>query len=256
MATYSGKDVGLLLVQGYNLQTFANAMDQVHRESVLEDVTVFGQQDQTFGYAGLRKASWGIKGFYDDGALASNAAGLGMLATGPGAGLLGLAGNTQGQNAILFAGIIEKNYDRDVKVGMFHHLAAGWSCSGEVDEGIIHAPLAAQTANAHGASINNSGGATGFGAALVLQVTALALGTATNLVIKLQDSADNVTFADVSGGTFTAVTAAPFAQRLVVSGTVRQYTQIAWNWTSGPGGGSSATFAVGFFRGTAANTPK
>jgi hypothetical protein len=79
-----------------------------------------------------------------------------------------------------------------------------------------------------------------FGAQAYLQVTAF---TGTDVTVKIQDSADNVTFADVTGLTFTQVTAAPFTQRLATANTatIRQYLRAV---TVTTGGVTSVTFAV------------
>jgi hypothetical protein len=91
----------------------------------------------------------------------------------------------------------------------------------------------------NGASLDTAA-AVSFGAQLYLQVFAF---VGTDCTIKLQDSADNVTFADVAGGAFTAVTAAPGSQRLQLgaAATVRRYLRIA---TTTAGGFTSVTFAV------------
>lgn len=83
-----------------------------------------------------------------------------------------------------------------------------------------------------------------FGAQCYLQVFAF---TGTDVTIKVQDSADNVTFADVAGMTFTAVTAAPGVQRIATASnqTVRRYLRAA---TTTSGGFTSATFAVAVAR--------
>ena len=61
-----------------------------------------------------------------------------------------------------------------------------------------------------------------FGAQAYLQVTAF---TGTDVTIKIQDSADNVTFADVTSLAFAQTTAAHTAQRISISNTatVRRY---------------------------------
>jgi len=63
--------------------------------------------------------------------------------------------------------------------------------------------------------------------------------TGTNVLISVQDSADNVTFADL-GTVFASVTAAPNAQRIAIAGNVRRYLR-----SSVTGGTfSSVTYAV------------
>lgn len=80
-----------------------------------------------------------------------------------------------------------------------------------------------------------------FGGQAYLQVFAL---TGTSVTVKIQDSADNVTFADVTGLTFTAATVAG-AQRLQTlnSATVRRYVRAISTGTF-----SNAQFAVSFVR--------
>lgn len=83
-----------------------------------------------------------------------------------------------------------------------------------------------------------------FGAQAYLQVTGF---TGTDVTIAIQDSADNVTFANVTGLGFTAVTAANTTQRIATANTatIRRYVRVA---TTTSGGFTSATFAVMFVR--------
>jgi hypothetical protein len=63
-----------------------------------------------------------------------------------------------------------------------------------------------------------------FGAQAYLQLTGF---IGTSVVIKIQDSADNVTFADVTGLAFSSVTASPNFQRIATANTatIRQYVR-------------------------------
>jgi hypothetical protein len=81
---------------------------------------------------------------------------------------------------------------------------------------------------------------TSFGFQAYLQVTAF---TGTDVTVKLQDSADNSTFADLASGAFAQTTAAHTTQRIAVGGTatVRRYVRAT---TITSGGFTSATFAV------------
>ena len=92
------------------------------------------------------------------------------------------------------------------------------------------------TALDYGATI----GATSFGFQAYLQVTAF---TGTDVTVKLQDSADNSTFADLASGAFAQSTAAHTFQRIAVGGTatVRRYVRAT---TITSGGFTSVTFAV------------
>jgi hypothetical protein len=103
----------------------------------------------------------------------------------------------------------------------------------------LTAGLRTDTAATNGASIDTAASAS-FGAQAYLQVTAL---TGTDVTVKIQDSADNSSFADVSGLAFTAVTAAPATQRLATSNTatIRRYLRAV---TTTSAGFTSATFSV------------
>jgi hypothetical protein len=103
----------------------------------------------------------------------------------------------------------------------------------------LTAGLRTDTGATNGTGVDTTASAS-FGAQAYLQVTAF---TGTDVTIKVQDSADNVTFADVTGLTFTAVTAAPYTQRLATTNTatIRRYLRAA---TTTSAGFTSCTFAV------------
>lgn len=87
----------------------------------------------------------------------------------------------------------------------------------------------------------DTGASAAFGAQAYLQVTAL---TGTDFTVKIQDSADNSSFADISPSlVFAATTTARTFQRVSVANTttVRRYVRAI---TTTSGGFTSATFAV------------
>ncbi len=102
------------------------------------------------------------------------------------------------------------------------------------------------TAATNGAAVDDSilGAATAFGAQAYLHVSAV-VGTSVTVVI--QDSADNSTFAPVTGLTFAAVApgGAPQAQRLATANnaTIRRYVRAVTTGTF-----TSATFVVAYSR--------
>lgn len=84
-----------------------------------------------------------------------------------------------------------------------------------------------------------------FGAQAYLQVGAF---SGTDATVKIQDSADNVTFADVAGLAFTQITGgAPYGERIAVSNTttIRRYVRVI---TVTTGGFSSLSFSVNFIK--------
>lgn len=80
-----------------------------------------------------------------------------------------------------------------------------------------------------------------FGGQAYLQVFAPFTGT--DATVKIQDSADNVTFADVAGFSFTQVTAAPTSERIALGGTatLRRYLRAV---TVTTGGFTALSFSV------------
>ena len=102
---------------------------------------------------------------------------------------------------------------------------------GGYDKGLLLSPWVTQGVPGTGSSINN-GAATTNGAVLVVH----AFSDTSSLVINLQDSADNSSFANVSGFTISPTNATAAAYRYPAagtapSGTIRQYTRITWTGT-------------------------
>jgi hypothetical protein len=102
---------------------------------------------------------------------------------------------------------------------------------------LLTAGLRTDTTATNGTSIDTTASAS-FGAQAYLQVTAF---TGTSVTVTIQDSADNSSFANVSGLAFTAVSSAPGSERISISNTstVRRYIRAITSGTF-----SSATFAV------------
>ena len=106
----------------------------------------------------------------------------------------------------------------------------------------LTAGLKTDTTASNGTSIDFGSASTAFGWAAYLHVVAF---TGTSVTVTVQDSADNGTFASLTGGAFTAATAIG-AQRIASSSTtatVRRYVRIATSGTF-----SNAVFAVNFVR--------
>lgn len=104
---------------------------------------------------------------------------------------------------------------------------------------LLTAGLRTDTGATNGASIDTAA-SLAFGAQAYLHVTAF---TGTDATVKIQDSADNVSFADVAGLAFTQITAGPTSERIATGGsaTIRRYLRAV---TVTTGGFSSITFAV------------
>lgn len=248
MAKRGSADVGFLLVDGYSiLGSQTDITDKV--ELVTDEVTALGDAWQFHASAGIRKATFAQNGFFDDGALGNN---LALVAMNGAQRVLNyaVAGNTIGRAFVGFVGALQATYERIATRGKLTLAKASYQSSGQVNtNGVILHALTGETAtsgNTQASYADDNGAASTTGAVGYLQVSALALGGYTSVTVTLQDSADHVTFADISGAVFTTVTAAPAAQALVIAGTIRRYLAAKWAYV---GSGSSPT--VTFFAGLA-----
>lgn len=108
----------------------------------------------------------------------------------------------------------------------------------------LTAGLRTDTVATNGTALDYGAVSTLFGAQAYLHVSSV---VGTSVTVAVQDSADNVTFANVTGLAFTAVTpgAAPSVQRLATgsTATIRRYVRVATTGTF-----SSAVFQVSFAR--------
>lgn len=107
----------------------------------------------------------------------------------------------------------------------------------------LTAGIRTDTAATNGASVDTTASAD-FGAQAYLQVFSF---VGTDATVKLQDSADNVTFTDVAGLAFTQITAGPTSERIAVANTatIRRYVRAI---TVTTGGFTSLSFAVNLIK--------
>lgn len=113
----------------------------------------------------------------------------------------------------------------------------------------LTAGLRTDTAATTGVGVDTLASAS-FGGQAYLQVSAF---VGTDVTVKIQDSADNATFADVAGFNFTQITGgAPLAERIALSNTatLRRYLRAT---TVTTGGFTSLTFAVNVIKNEVAN---
>ncbi|MFC4609723.1 hypothetical protein ACFO9E_18160 [Streptomyces maoxianensis] len=103
----------------------------------------------------------------------------------------------------------------------------------------LTAGLRTDTAATNGTSIDTAASAS-FGAQAYLQVTSF---TGTDCTITIEDSANNSTFAPVTGMAFSEINLGPTTERISIANTatVRRYVRVA---TSTTGGFSSISFVV------------
>lgn len=109
---------------------------------------------------------------------------------------------------------------------------------------LLTAGIRTDTAATNGTAVDGLA-SSAFGLQAYLQMTAF---TGTDVTVKLQDSADNSSFADIASAAFTQITSGtPQWQRIAISNaaTVRRYVRAV---TVTTGGFTSVSFAVSFIR--------
>jgi len=102
----------------------------------------------------------------------------------------------------------------------------------------LTAGVRTDTAATNGASFDGTASSS-FGGSAYLHVRSV---TGTSVTVTLQDSADNSSWANITGGAFTAATTRG-AQRLAITGTVRRYVRAITSGTF-----TNAQFMVAFTR--------
>lgn len=103
---------------------------------------------------------------------------------------------------------------------------------GGMERGNILSPWATQGAGGNSASFDSGVTSTAVGGVFIVQ----AFSDTASLVVNLQDSADNSTFANVSTYNISPVNATAAAYRfpaagVTLTGTIRRYTRVTWTGT-------------------------
>lgn len=227
-----------LYVHGYDLSDDTGGVPQLACPRGTQDVT--GLRSTAFERRELtRDGVLGFTGFWnvDPGGLHE------LASTLPRTDLIATLciGETIGSAA---ASLVALEYDYNATRGADGSLNVGFSSSANgygLDWGeLLTAGLRADTAATNGSALDG-GAATAFGLQAFLHVFSF---TGTSVTVKLQDSADNSSWADITGAGFTAATAVG-AERIQTArnGAVRRYVRAVTTGTF-----TEATFAVGFTR--------
>lgn len=239
----------MAFVHGRNARVYFNAVDlsaymtDANLAASMEpgETTTFGASAKAY-LAGLRDKTFDFAGNYDPAATQMEAAlavDAGVLTYCPGGGA------AIGDLAWL-GSVIGTEYDQSSPVGGI--VAFSWAVQASAGSpvGYVLHPLAEDTNTTTGATRDDTA-ATTTGWAMHLHVPLVDAGS---WVIKLQDaSASNFSdVADVTGGSFTAATAAT-QQRLVsaVGATLRRYVRYTATRTGGAGG-DGITFQLSLSR--------
>ena len=238
MAKYGSNDVGFLLIDGFDVTGVSTSLTDTTTAS-LEETHGLGDSWVEQTATGLRSATLAVDGFYDDASDSVNEA-LAENEQSSRVVCYAYEGNTIHKGMVGHTGAFGGSYTRTASRNELHKASATWTVTGQKDNGQILHALGSESASGTGGA-TNYGAATSDGGAAYLQVTVKS-GTSPTLDVKIRDSADNSTYADLI--TFTQATGVT-AERKTVSGTVNQYTLASWTH-----GGTSPvfTFMAGFAR--------
>lgn len=239
MAFKHGKNTAVLL-GAVDLSPYLNSAD-LATEMAVADTTTYGATWRA-GLPGHAGATVDVGGFYDPTELSLQAF---MLAQLPGVLTYCPAGALAIGDRARLVEAYDLSYSESAPVGGIVAVAASFQAEATVGFGQVLHVLSADTDTTTGAS-KNDGAATSTGWTAHLHVEAVTDGS---WVVKLEDSANNSDWADVTGGTFTAATDAT-AQRLrgaTDTTTLRRYVRYVATRTGGADT-DSITFLLAYSR--------
>lgn len=196
----------------------------------------FGNDDMVY-IAGKLSGQMSVGGLFDAAASASDPTFNEMVNSGTTEVVtVGLGGDAIGDGAYLFNGICT-DYSIQGAANDAVRINASFQGSSAVRNGVMLHPLTARTSTGNFTSVD-SGASSSTGAVANLHVTAF---SGTNVTVKVQDSANDSTWADLI--TFSTVTGA-VSQRATVTGSVDRYLRCIIS----AGTFTSVTFAVAVAR--------
>lgn len=237
MAFKHGKSTSVYL-NAVEISGYLNSVD-LNATTDVADTTTFGATWKN-GLTGAISATADYGGLYDGANAQADL--LPLLAPGV-LTICPVGGATIGNPARLF-NAYDTTYAESVPVGGVVAIAGSWFADGTVGIGDVLHVLGEDTNTTTGSSKDDTA-ATSTGWTAHLHVTAVDAGS---WVVKLEDSANNSAWADVSGGAFTAATTAT-SQRLTgaTGATLRRYVRYTATRTGGAGG-DGITFVLAYAR--------
>lgn len=237
MVRFGAPDTGPALLGGYSIITDLLEITG-KKEATIEESTVLGESVDSYTYLGISKYMDGnLKAFYP-----GNASALLAFELASGALVYGLEGDTIGNPSIAVEGL-RSTISRQAARDALTRIEADFKSASGIHDAVIIANLASRAQAAETTTVDNLA-STSTGSRSYLNLTALTLGGYTNVIIKVRDSTDDISFA--SHATFTARTAIG-SEMVLVTGTVNQYlqTQVVFG---GAGSSESVTYGVSTVR--------
>lgn len=228
----AGKD-NKILFGAYDLTSYFNSAN-FSREQAVNETTTFGSSQATY-IGGIESASASLTGFWDGGSDAVDEelqAIIGSVSATPLSIYQG--GDTAGNKVVLLNSKIQ-NYTIDSSVADAVGISATFTGDNFGNGKSLYA-LTNISATANTTAVD-MGASSSLGGQAFLHCTAH---SSANISVKIQSSADNSSFADVSGFAFTDLSGIT-SERIATTNTVNRYVRLAITVTSG-----SATFSVGY----------
>ena len=231
-----------IYVNGYNMSPYLRNIQAPFTVDTAETST-FGNTFKTY-VPGLTDGSLSLDGIYDGAAAAVDFV-FDAALTGVGTDRFTvlIQGDSYGSSGFGFESTTT-NYQITAGIGDVAQVSLQAQNNMGKERGVTIHPLQQETVdyagNTQDVDLTTASTTTGWSA--YLHITQAA---ATMTAVTIQDSADSTTFANLTGGAFTTLTANS-SQRLVsaAGATVRRYVQVTYDLTT------SATFHVLFCRGT------
>ena len=228
----SGKD-NKILFGAFDLTSYFNSAN-FSREQAVSETTTFGSSQATY-ISSIESATASLTGFWDGGSDAVDEELQAIIGSASATPLsIYQGGDTAGNKVVLLNSKIQ-NYTIDSAVADPVGVSANFTGDSFGNGKSLYA-LTNTSATANTTAVD-FGASSSFGGQAHIHCTA---DSSANISVKIQSSADNVSFADVSGFAFTDLTGAT-SERIATTNTVNRYVRLAITVTSG-----SATFSVGY----------
>ena len=228
----AGKD-NKVLFGAFDLSSYFNSAS-FSREQEVSETTTFGSDQATY-IQSIETATASLGGFWDGGSDAVDEELQAIIGSASATPLsIYQGGDTAGNKVVLLNSRIQ-NYTIDSSVADAVGVSATFTGDNFGNGKSLYA-LTNTSATANTTAVD-FGASSSLGGQAQLHCTAH---SSANISVKIQSSADNSSFADVSGFSFTAISGTT-SERIATTNTVNRYVRLAITVTSG-----SATFSVGY----------
>ena len=228
----AGKD-NKVLFGAFDLSSYFNSAS-FSREQEVSETTTFGSDQATY-IQSIETATASLGGFWDGGSDAVDEELQAIIGSASATPLsIYQGGDTAGNKVVLLNSRIQ-NYTIDSSVADAVGVSATFTGDNFGNGKSLYA-LTNTSATANTTAVDFGASST-LGGQAQLHCTAH---SSANISVKIQSSADNSSFADVSGFSFTAISGTT-SERIATTNTVNRYVRLAITVTSG-----TATFSVGY----------